>query len=100
MAWQVRPKHHVLHHMSQYMCEALCSVRFEHCFRDEAAMGTAKSILAIMSKLSSSFVHNYPYIHQVMNNVYPTAAPIRHSGIVPDTHAGTDGAGEVVHADT
>ena len=35
-----------------------------------------------------------------MNNVYPAAAPIRHSSSVPDTHAGADGAAQVVHADT
>ena len=42
MAWQVRPKHHVYHHLGLDMCTQLYSCRFYHCFRDEASMKYGK----------------------------------------------------------
>ena len=44
-AWQLRPKHHVLHHLAEYMANSLLNVRYEHCFRDESAIGIAKRYL-------------------------------------------------------
>ena len=42
MAWQVRPKHHVYHHLGLDMRAQLYSCRYYHCFRDEAGMKYGK----------------------------------------------------------
>ena len=42
LAWQIRPKHHIYHHIGLDMRDQLYSCRFFHCFRDEAAMQYGK----------------------------------------------------------
>ena len=46
LAWQVRPKHHVYHHLGLDMCNELVSCKTFHCFRDEAAMQYRKRALS------------------------------------------------------
>ena len=42
MAWQLRPKHHLYHHLARSMRAELYNCRFYHTYRDEGAMQYAK----------------------------------------------------------
>ena len=53
-AWQIRPKHHIYHHLALDMTVSLYSARFEHTFRDEGAMGLAKRCLSTSRSFVSS----------------------------------------------
>ena len=48
--WQLRPKHHIMAHLAHDMSTRLYNVRYEHCFRDESAIGVAKGILKALVK--------------------------------------------------
>ena len=42
LAWQIRPKHHVFHHLCLDQRDQKYNARFFHAFRDEAAMRFSK----------------------------------------------------------
>ena len=42
MAWQLRPKHHIFHHLAASMVAERYNCRFYHTYRDEASMQFAK----------------------------------------------------------
>ena len=45
LVWQLRPKFHIMAHLAHEMTTRRYNVRYEHCFRDESAIGVAKGIL-------------------------------------------------------
>ena len=55
LAWQLRPKHHVFHHILLDTKKYLQNPRKTHCFRGEAAMQLAKSDPASSALIHSRF---------------------------------------------